>query len=254
MKLNKLIFAILFSLSTIFVFAQEADGSVTDSPAAEAPKEKNSRGLTGKIYAQPASFKDVLHSTDFVASMGPGVYFNTSSTTVSAPSPIVYPISFGLIWPNYTFLAFEPTVTFFSMYHLFYDGMALPAEIENRTTQTLSFMINFPIVFSLYYGQNRLQLNAGIALFARIGLKANGVNSADSGYSGTVADDVSAINKWFWKNARCVYISGSASWLFGLTGNLKAGPTASIFLPVGTVFSGENVQGMIVNIGMKISL
>lgn len=245
MKHKKILFALLFSLTAVFCFAQEAE-----TPEAEV----NRNGIYGKIYAQPASFTDVLHSTDFVASMGPGLYFNTYDKTVSAPSPFIYPVQFGFIWPNYTFLAFEPTVTFFYMYHLYYNNIALPAEIENRTTLTLNFMLNFPIVFSLYYGNNRLQLNAGIALLMRFGLQATGVSGSDTGSTGSAAGDVAAINNWFWQNARFLYISAGASWLFGLTGNLKAGPTVNVYLPVGTVFSGENVQGMIVSVGMKISL
>jgi len=255
MKLRKLFLVILLSLTAAFAFAQEAAAEPeTQAQEETEKKDKKPRGLDGKIYAQPASFTDIIHSTDFVASMGPAVYLNTNSTLVSAPSPIVYPITFGMIWPNYTFLAFEPTLSFFYMYHLYYDGIALPAEIENRTTFTLSFILNLPVVFSIYYGHNRLQLNAGLAMLMRYGLLANGVNGDDYGYLGTAADDVSAINKWFWKNARFLYVSAGASWLFGLTGNLKAGPTANIYIPVGTVFSGENVQGMIITVGMKISL
>lgn len=245
MKFKKIFAAVLLSLSMAFCFAQEAETT---------EKQTDNKGIMGKIYAQPASFKDFIHSTDFVASMGPALYLNTYSTLVSAPSPIVYPITIGFIWPNYTYIAFEPTLSFFYMYHLYYNGIVLPAEIENRTTLTLSFMIDLPIVFSLYYGNNRLQLNAGVAMLMRFGLKASGISESDPGFTGTVTGDVNAINKWFWKNARFLYLSMGASWLFGLTGNLKAGPTVSIYIPVGTVFSGENVQGMIATVGMKISL
>lgn len=254
MKSRKLFVFLIFSLFTIFAFAQEAESQTETQTETIEKENKFTKGLEGKIYAQPASFDDILHSTDFVISLGPGIYVNTANKLTSAPSPIVYPITFGFIWPNYTYLAFEPTLTFFYMYHLFYNGMALPAEIENRTTVTLNFMLNLPLVFSLYYGDNRLQLNGGLGVLMRFGLKANGIDRNAPGLTGTIQSDISEINKWFWSNARFLYLSAGASWLFGLTGNLKAGPTVNIYFPVGTIFSHENIQGMIATVGMKVSL
>lgn len=245
MKLKTLLFLSLISLFTLNVFAQETETQES---------EQSRKGLYGKIYSEPTSFKDFIHSTDIIAELGPALYLNTESDLVSAPSPIVYPITLGFLWPNYTFIAMQPTLSFFHMYHLYYDGMALPAEIENRTTDTLSFMLNLPVVFSLYYAKNRLQINGGIGMLMRFGMKAYGVADDDYGYLGTAGEDVTAINKWFWSNARYLYITTGAAWLLNLTGNLKAGPSVNIYFPIGTLFNRENVQGLIITVGMKVSL
>ena len=99
------------------------------------------------LFAQEESIDKPHYSADFVMQFEPGILINTESVLVSAPSPIVYPISVGFIWPDAATLAIQPTVSFFMMQHLYYDDRALPAEIENRTTTTLSFMLNIPAVY-----------------------------------------------------------------------------------------------------------
>ena len=112
------------------LFAQEEADSIAESqPSLEEPAPEEDF---------PASDTDKPHySADFVLQFEPGIYLNTESVLVSAPSPIVYPISVGFIWPDSTVFSVQPTVSFFMMQHLYYDDKALPAEIENRTTTTL---------------------------------------------------------------------------------------------------------------------
>lgn len=227
MKHLKLLFVVLLSLLALNCFSQETEPAETD--IIEVPETPSS------------------HTVSFIASMGPGMYLNTVSSKYSAPSPIIYPVQMGILWPNYTTTAFEPSLSFFYMYHLYYNNMALPAEIENRTTFTPTFILNLPVAFNFYFGNNRLQVNAGLALVMRFGVKANGVDDSEAG-------EIEAINKWFWQNARCVYLSTGASWIFGHTKNFKAGPTINIYFPMGTLFSGEGLQGMMATVGMKITL
>lgn len=213
--------------------------------------------LKGEEYHQSTSIKDFIQSMDFVFQLEPGLYLNPGKTNsdgqiVSAPSPIVYPISIGFLWPNYTFLAVQPTLSFFMMNHLWYDGMALPAEIENRTTTTLSFMLDIPVVFSLYFQKFHFQLEAGAGVFMRFGLMATGVEDDDYGYSGTAADDVSAINNWFWKNMNWLYLTTNASWMYHVNDKLKVGPVVNIYFPIGGLIQDGNLQGMIISAGVKI--
>ena len=189
---------------------------------------------------------------DFVMQFEPAVYINTESTLVSAPSPIVYPISIGFLWPDYSTIAVQPTLSFFMMNHLLYDDKAVPAEIENRTTTTLSFMLNVPIVISLFLENSRFQFYAGPSVLMRFGLLAHGVKDSDSGWSGSAGSDVKAINSWFWGNARWFYLSAGGSWLYNLTPQLKAGPTVSVYIPVGGLIKDKSVQAMIISTGIKI--
>ena len=127
------------------------------------------------------------YTADFVLQFEPGIYINTESVLVSAPSPIVYPISVGFIWPDSTALSVQPTVSFFMMQHLYYEDRALPAEIENRTTTTLSFMLNIPAVYSIFLSNSNFQLSAGLGVFMRFGLLSPGVKEDDSGWSGSLS-------------------------------------------------------------------
>ena len=86
--------ALIFSA----VFAQEAELQEDIQNEFSAPQDEKS--------TSPLPF-------DFVLQFEPALYLNTESTLVSAPSPIVYPISFGLLWPNYSKIAIQPTLSFF---------------------------------------------------------------------------------------------------------------------------------------------
>ena len=138
------------------------------------------------------------------------------------------------------------------MNHLYYEDKALPAEIENRTTTTLSFMLNIPAVYSIYLEQSRFQITAGLGVFMRFGLLSPGVKDSDSGWTGTAGGDVKKINEWFWKNARWLYLTFGGSWLYNLTPQLKAGPVINCYIPVGGLIKDHNVQGLMISAGIKI--
>ena len=192
------------------------------------------------------------YTADFVMQFEPGLYINTESVLVSAPSPIVYPISVGFIWPDSTGLSIQPTISFFMMQHLYYEDRALPAEIENRTTTTLSFLLNIPAVYSIYLEKSRFQITAGLGIFMRFGLRSPGVNEADSGWSGSAGEDVKLINEYFWKKPRWLYVTAGGSWLYDLTPQLHAGPVINISIPVGGLIVDHDVQGMLISLGIKI--
>ena len=191
-------------------------------------------------------------SADFVLQFEPGIYINTASTLVSAPSPVVYPISIGFLWPNSGKIAIQPTISFFMMNHLLYEDKALPAEIENRTTTTLSFMLNIPAVYSIYLEKSNFQITGGLGVFIRFGLLSPGVKDGDSGWTGSAGSDVKEINKYFWGNMRWLYITLGGSWLYNLTPQLRAGPTINVYMPVGGLISDGSAQAMIISAGIKI--
>ena len=199
--------------------------------------------------------KSFLSKVSFVMDFSPALYLNTESTKVSAPSPIVYPVSLGALFFKDSRIAFQPQLSFFMMYHLWYDGMALPSEIENRTSQTFSFLLNLPAVWQIFSGEkSRFQLFAGPAILMRFGILANGVKESDSGYSGSASSDMDKINSWFWQNARFLYFSLGGSWLYTFTDHLKAGPAMNLYLPVGSFISGEGAQALIFSLGLKLCI
>ena len=239
MKKIFLIIAVIFSLESGGLFAQEeaAANQSDQTPAVNSSK------------------KSFFSNINFIAEFSPAVYINPESSTVSAPSPLIFPIGIGFLWPKESFIAIQPALSFFMMYHLWYDGMALPAEIENRTSQTVSFLLNIPAVFNLKQNEkSRFQISTGLALLMRFGLLAGGVKESDSGYSGSAGSDMDKINSWFWQNARFLYFSLGASWLYTFTDHLKAGPTMNLYLPAGSFISGEGAQALIFSLGLKLCL
>ena len=230
---------LLITINLLFLtglFAQEAAADTVVENEVQASETSDTQSKTAK----------------FVMQFEPGFYINTASTLISAPSPIVYPITLGFIWPEETNIAIQPTVSFFMMQHLYYDDMALPAEIENRTTTTLSFMLNIPAVYSVFMENSRFQFSAGAGIFMRFGLLSPGVEESDSGWTGSAGEDAARINEYFWGNMRWLYLTAGAGWLYNLTPQLRAGPTLNFYLPVGGLISDKTVQGMIISAGIKI--
>lgn len=250
---KKLISILFISLLVFNFFGQTED--LKDDTASESKtnteevKEKSSESKKG-------SFKEFMSKVDFVLQFDPSMYLSPeSSKNKSNVINMVYPITFGALWPNDYFIAVQPTLTFFMMEHLWYDQYALPAEIENRTTTTLSFMLNIPAVYSFYFkNKSKLQLAAGVGMLMRFGILANGVDGDDSGYSGSAEKDVENINKWFWEKAHWLYFTTGASWLYPITSKIQVGPTINAYIPMGTLFDQQSVQGLMISIGVKLAI
>lgn len=267
MKKRWLFTFIIFSLFTALCFAQEttepeAQTSTEDAFVDGTPGDvvEEIIDIKGQEFAQAESFGEFIHSLDFCFDIGPATYINAKSKLlnqdgyrVSGPSPVFDPVTIGILWPNYTFVSMEPSISYFSMYYLWYDGMALPAEVENRTVSALSFMFNVPVVFQLYLNKFRFQIYGGVGVLARFGLLPGGVKESDAGYTGTAGGDLKEVNNWFWKNGRFFYISTGFSCLFNLYGNVKAGPVGKIYIPVSVFSKTDGFQGTIIDIGLKIS-
>lgn len=236
--MKKLIFLLLLVFFFMPIHSQEAENEYNDA----------------HDFEKAENFISFIHSLDFVGQMEPGMYFNMESTLVSAPSPVIFPLTIGILWPNYTVFAIQPSLSFFVMEHLWYNGRALPAEIENRTTTTMSFLLTLPLVFSLYFPKSRIQLLPGISLLGRVGLLSNGVKPQDKGFSGTAKQDSELINGWFWNDMNYMYLSAGFSWLINLQGNLKAGPVLNLYIPINMISSGTGLQDAIISAGLKFSL
>ena len=218
-----------------------------------AQEETIEESDTSHEFTKAEGFIDFIHSLDFVLQTEPGVYINTADRHHSAPSPIIYPLTIGILWPNYTKLAIQPTISFFATDYLWYDDMALPAEIENRTVTGLNFMITLPVVISMYFKNSRIQILPGISILTRFGFLSAGVSKDDYGYSGTAGSDADLINEWFWKDMHFLYLGGGFAWMFNINGNVKAGPVANMMIPL-SVVKGDKLLGSIFSAGLKISL
>lgn len=252
MKFKRIFFILLIFSLPLCVFSEESEIDVSS----ETLPEKSDVNLKGKEFTAAASFSEFIESLDFTLNLGPAVYVNTKSLKISAPSPIFYPFSIGVLWPNYTFISVQPTVGFSYIYYLWNDNMALPAEIENRTATGISIMADVPVVVQLYLPKSRFQFSVGPSILSRIGVLSNGVSSNDSGFSGSAESDVKLINEWFWDKGRFFYISTGVSWLYTAfeERNLKFGPEVKVYFPIGGLAAGEGLQGTIINLSVKISL
>lgn len=237
-KLVCLAFAVLFCVSAFY--AQEETSEPVDSE-------------TSVVYAEDVIEEKTSHSLDWILSFAPAFLLNTGDVKKTAPSPIVYPFSLGVAFPAEAFVSFQPRLSIFTNYLLWYDGDAYPAEIENRTATAFCFLLDFPAVFKYEpSARHLLEGGAGVSFLCRFAKISNGVSGSDEGYSGSASGDVDEINKWFWKDANFLFFMLSASYLFTFSGKIKAGPEFRCYFPCGSLFSGNGMNNAMFAAGVKL--
>ncbi len=198
----------------------------------------------------PTSF---IQTIDFVMEFEGCAYINPEYKELnSGQTPINFQPSIGFLWPNYFWIALQPTLSFFYMNHLWYENRALPAEIENRTSTTFSFMLNLQAAFSIILESSRFQFTIGPSALMRIAALASGISAEDSGYLGSAAADIKAMNQWFLQGGRWFYLSAGLDWLYHLTPQLRAGPVLKANIPLGGLITDKSAQGMLFSVGIKI--
>lgn len=257
MKKRYLIFILISFLFSMNLFCQEAE-SIQEFPVTETPEFSESRHLPeifGKPFRKPESASGFFSSGSFTFSLPASAILNTLDRKHSAPSQHAFTPKIAFLWPDYTLVGVEPSLGLFSTYSLWYDGAALPAEIENRTATTLSLFLEVPASFSLFLKHSRVQLRIGPALLMRFSWLAHGVSESDwgNGPAGTAGEDAELIAKYYWSNARFLYLSTGFSWLFNFYGNTRAGPELSVALPLGGIIAGDGFNNTMLSIGLKVS-
>lgn len=189
---------------------------------------------------------------DFTLTFEPTLIVNTDNPKNSAPAPIVYPLSFGIVFPKETFISFQPRISFFTNYYLWNSNGAYPAEIENRTATVFSFLFDFPAALTFYPAEKHsIDVGIGPSVLARFAVLSHSVHGSDAGYNGnTASDDVAEINKYFWKDANFLFIDTYFSYLYKFTEQLKAGPELKFYLPC-SVFSRKDLNAAMISLGIK---
>lgn len=240
----------IFLLTVFFLFLSKS--AFTQESERDYVDEQNMTVSEVEELIQTQSF---INRIDFVFGVAPLVYINSHTKSsdgkyISAPSPMHFPVYIGLSIPNYTAISFQPSLRFFMSYNLVYNGIVLPAEIENRTGLTFNFLANLPIVFKLNYkNKYSWSILAGLAGLFRFATIPMNVQADDSGTTGTVKSDVNYMNTWFYKNARFFYVSAAIDWMF-YYGKTKYGPELSMFFPI-AIFTDKSVDGLMIGVGIK---
>lgn len=238
---------LLVILPLCFIFATFAENSAALEPAVSAEDEMN----TGDIEI----IRKTKPEINWIAGFAPAVIFNIDDSNKSAPSPIVYPFGFGISVYADKFISFQPRLSFFTNYYLYNDGSAKPAEIENRTATAFSFLIDLPAVFTFDLKHTHfLELGLGAGILARFAILSSGVDDSEEGESGTVSDDLRAINKSFWENANFLYIENSFAYLFRLNEKIKIGPEIRLYIPCGSLFTKGSMNGGMFSAGIKVRI
>lgn len=223
--LKKIVLPFFFSLlAAAPVFSQNADSEILPGPAA--------KGISVRPYFN----------------IGTNITLNLASKEKSAPTPVNFTFGGGVVLDITDLISVEPRLDFWMMYYL-YDGKdALPAEVEHRTATTLCFMLDCPVGFNFRFGNHTITPGAGLGILMRFGILSAGVKENDSGATGTAKGDIEKINAWFWSDARFLYPEIFFSWDYKVSDYLRAGLTAKIYIPMGSLFSGHGMDGMIINL------
>lgn len=244
----------LFSLAPIF--GQEQNDAAPSEAQAQENSAANTSGgfqnLFGGSFVPPKSAKEFWSQVSPFVNLGVNITLNTESSLKSAPSPTAFALAFGGIWPNKAFLSFQPCLSFWWSYYLWDGKNALPAEIENRTTFVLNFMLDLPAVATFRFKNFQAEAGMGLGILARAALLANGVSEGDSGTTGSASGDKSEIQKWFWGNARFLYLEFIGGWQWNFTERIAAGFDVRYYLPIGSLADGRGLTESIIALSAKL--
>jgi len=249
MKKTKIfLFAVLAVLLSWNLTAQEAETEIISQDSEETIQE------TAEIQETISENEETETSNssekiplDFSFIFPRTMFLSNGDKKHSAPSPVVFNPGIGCVFPNNYWISFQPMLSFYYSYYLWYEGRALPAEIENRVATTLSFMLDLPVSFAIPIKSTKLELYTGPAILMRFGWKANGTSESD-------AADVKEINSYFWSKARFLYLTAGIDWMVPLPDGTKFGPFGTFYLPVGSLAAHEGMNATTITIGLKVTL
>ncbi len=216
--------------------ADEAEEAVDDAEEESAKPKKRAADLI-----------------DLCLPLSPAVIFCTDKA--GAPSPVVFPIAFGITIPKQTLVSFQPRISFFTGYYSWHGKYALPAEIESRTGTALSFMVDLPAAFTFRIRERHaIETTIGAGFLLRGAFLSNGVGKNESGVSGSAEGDVKKINEWFWKGGNFFFVQTSVAYLFRVSEKLEVGPETRCYLPIGSFVAGNGFYHGILSGGIKVGI
>ncbi len=204
------------------------------------------------VLSLPLCYAEKNISVNPYLQLGTNITFNTASKETSAPTPVSFAGGMGAVIKFTPLITLEPRLDFWAMYYL-YDGKdAHPAEIEHRTASVLCFMLDVPVGFNFELGKNTLTAGAGLGFLMRFAFLSNGVKSSDSGATGSAQGDTEKIAAYFWESARFLYPEVFFAWDYKINEKLRAGLTARMYLPLGSLISGNGVDGLILTLATRV--
>ncbi|MBQ9239565.1 MAG: hypothetical protein IJ191_09695 [Treponema sp.] len=258
MKLHTYAFILMFTsgicLNVVPAAAQEATAEIpeesteqeTEAPSSISIMEQR-RAILSRTFHRPTSAADFFKQVDVTITAAPLFILNRGNTQKGTPPTITFPIAIGARWPNNYFIAFEPRLSFFLNYYGWdsTDNYAYPVEIEQRTAVSFSLLFVLPMVFTL-----NITRKSSLDFFADIAFLLRFATSADSTADKT---HITKINRWFWQNARFLYIGTGVAWMFEINNsNLKIGPEFRIHFPIGSLATKHGIDGLLLSGGLKI--
>ena len=185
------------------------------------------------------------------ANLGFNITVNTASKEKSAPTPVNFAGGMGAIIDITDFITLEPRLDFWAMYYLFDGKDALPAEIEQRTASVLCFMLDVPVGFNFRKGNHTFTPGAGLGILMRFAFLSSGVKPDDHGATGSAQGDAEKIASWFWGKGRFLYPEVFFAWDYRISEKLRAGLTARIYLPLGSIIDGKGLDATIINLSTR---
>ena len=243
---------LLFSLFFCLPFFGQAE---------ESSAEKNSEGkselseVINEIpYPQDFLEEKTHHQLEWYLTFEPFFIFRTIESLTETPYfALTFPFSVGMVFPADKPLSFQPKISFFSEYFLWDGKCAFPARIEDSSNIAFCFLLDLPLNYTFTLKEKHIfEGRSGPSVNIRFSKTMNGLNSSDQATSGTVAEEVQEINRWFWKNANFLYWNFSLSYLYNFSRGIKAGPEAALYIPLGSVLSGQGFNAFMVSTGVKV--
>lgn len=236
----------------------ESDGSSENSLTENFSENQYGLNSTGEISPESESSSEPKISKSLFFTLGSEIMLNTDDSTKSAPSPVKFSLGAG---GDFTFkngILLQAHGSLFTNYYLWDGEKAQPSEVENRTATALSLMIDLAGGYALKAGKSKkhlVSLAAGLGILVRYGILSGDVDESDlNPETGTTAsDDVSSINKDFYKNLNFFYPELALSYSYIATETWKVGGEFRLYAPLGSLINESGIDGMIISAAIKLS-
>ena len=248
---------LLFSAPLVFSEGENIapeNNEVLQQETAASGENKILQAINESPYPEQIIEKHTKHGIDWFVNIEPLFVFRTVDPAVTNPAPLmaIFPFSIGLVFPEETPVSFQPKLTVFSVYYCWDGANAFPATQMESIATAFNFLLDFSVSYAWCINlHHHISAATGPAFLFRTACPMNGLYETSRSHESTVGDEVHKINTWFWLNANFLYWDFSASYLYEVKKGFKIGPEARFYLPLGSIFQGQGMNGFMIGFGAK---
>ena len=240
--------SVLILINPAFSQEKQSPSDSTQTEIIEKKPAAENGTQTESVKKKPSPFGFYL---------GTGVVVSRSDKEEDPPAGAAFNFGGEYEYRFAKYGAINPSVDF-SFFHYGWTGKkAAITEIENRTALTFNLLTELPLMMVIDIKQWTVSFGGGIGFLIRFGVLEPGVKPKERtpGSSLTAAEELGAINRYFWQNGRFFYPTLRFKTEYTFTSGWKTGLQIKTALPIFNAWDKAVpkppfADGMLIQIGV----